>query len=66
MSFLSSVLPKWVAHVPEINLYNPDALTLFVFIIIFFVVFTIFECRGLLREMREHRVASEQKENKAE
>ena len=48
------------------HVVNPDGLTLFVGLLSFFVIFTIFECRALMRELREDRRQSRRQQNKAE
>jgi len=59
----------WSSLVPSADsLYrsvvNPDGLTLFVGLLLFFIGFTIFECCALVREIRQDR--SQKQQGKAE
>ena len=46
------------------SIVNPDGLTLFVGLLLFFIGFTIFECCALVREIRQER--SQKQQGKAE
>jgi hypothetical protein len=62
----AATLPTWISSVTD-HVTNPDGLTLFILLILFLLVFTCFECWGLLKELRETQVATEtHAERKAE
>ena len=64
MASLQALLPS-ASKVYDL-IVNPDALSLFVGLLLFFIVFTIFECRALMRELREDRRNARRQQNKAE
>ena len=56
--------PAWLSALQNITFFPPDALALFIGLILFIIVFIIFECRGIVREWHAEPLSQAKAERK--